>query len=202
MEETIGRISGFLMVASIIPYLFGVYTKRIVANPISWGIWTLVGFAFLVSSVSAGVSKDNLWPIIFGFVNPLLVSVLALWKGTAKKPEPFDWACATLGVLAITAWFFTKDEPTTVRFAMYIAVCADVCAGIPTARFLYGSPQMDRPLAWILFTTAWALALTILPEWTPEYVTIPLYMFTAGAVISYPVVRYRVVNRLSWREWF
>ncbi|MEK7209134.1 MAG: hypothetical protein AAB677_02655, partial [Patescibacteria group bacterium] len=75
--ETIGLTSGLLVVASVIPYSIRTYQGKVQPNLTSWSLWTLIGLALLLTYKSSG-AEANVWPAVFGFTNPLLITIIVL----------------------------------------------------------------------------------------------------------------------------
>ena len=135
MKEEIGLISGLLVMASIIPYAIRTYQKKIHPNLVSWSIWAVLGLALLLTYRSSGATT-NVWPAVFGFTNPLLITILTFWRGEKKKPNELEIVCLVVGVLAIVLWWFVRDSKYLSQYALYVAIAADFCAVIPTIAFV------------------------------------------------------------------
>ena len=72
--QTIGLLSGSLVIISIIPYAIRVHQGKIRPVLTSWSLWSLIGLALLLTYRSAG-AEDNIWPAVFGFTNPTLITI-------------------------------------------------------------------------------------------------------------------------------
>jgi hypothetical protein len=99
--QTIGLLSGGLVVLSIIPYSIRVYEGKIRPVPTSWSLWSLIGLALLLTYKSSGAG-DNIWPAVFGFTNPTLITILAIRQHERwKKPKRYEWACLAFGIVSL-----------------------------------------------------------------------------------------------------
>ena len=86
---------------SIIPYAIRVYERKIQPVSTSWSLCSLIGFAVLLTYRSSG-AEANVWPAVFGFVNPTLITILSVWRhGEWKKPTLADRFCFLFGVASL-----------------------------------------------------------------------------------------------------
>jgi len=200
VEETIGLISGLIVVLSAIPYVIRIYQRKITPNLVSWSIWTFLGLAILLTYRSSGAG-DNIWPAVFGFTNPLMVAILAIWRGKRKKPDSIEITCIVFGLVSIVLWFFVQNDPSSAQYALFIAIVADLWAAIPTVRFLWKSPMEDRPFAWGLFAIGYGIAIFAIKEHTFANYILPLYMSSTAALLSGFLTVYRIKNKIPLREW-
>ena len=177
--ETIGRIAGFIVMASVIPYAIRVFQRKIQPNIVSWGIWSIIGLALLLTYRSSGAT-NNIWPAIFGFLNPTLITVLALWRGIWKRPERWELICGTIGIASIIWWGFFHNDVSGAQFSLYIAIIADACAAIPTIGFVWKNPHKDRPFAWGLFGVGYGLAIFAITDHAFSPTTRSLYICSSA----------------------
>ncbi len=199
--ETIGLISGLLVVASAIPYGIRTYQQKIRPNLTSWTLWTLIGFALLLTYKSSG-AKANLWPAVFGFINPLLISLVAYRRHSKwAKLNKIEIACLVFGLLSFGLWFVVRRNENLTQYALYIAILADACAAIPTIVFVWTEPNGDRPFAWGFFSIAYGLAIFAITEHTFANYVLPLYMFFGGLSITLPLILYRLREKTPLSEW-
>jgi hypothetical protein len=200
LKETIGILAGVLITVSVIPYALRTYQRKITPNLVSWSIWALLGLAILLTYKSSGATS-NVWPAVFGFTNPLLISVLLIWKGKREKPDAIETACVIVGVLSIAIWWFVKDSRYLSQYALYVALLADACAAIPTIKFVWTSPDKDRPFAWVVYSIGYGLGMLAIEEHTFANYVLPVYMCLGSASVAVPLVAYRIRHRLPVSEW-
>jgi hypothetical protein len=200
-KETIGLISGMIVIISALPYSIRVWQKKINPNTTSWGLWTLIGLAILLNYKSSG-AEANLWPAIFGFTNPLIITFLAIRKkGYWGKFTSTEWICLIISVISLSGWFMTNKNPHLAQYSLILAIIADVCAAIPTIIFLWKNPKDDRPFCWSLFAFAYGLAIFAVPEMNFGNLVLPIYMFVGANFITLPLIIYRIKNKLPINEW-
>jgi len=200
--EFFGLLSGGLVVASIIPYSLRVYQGKIHPNLTSWSLWSLIGLALLLTYKSSG-AEANIWPAVFGFFNPMLVTflIVARQRGRLKKPNKVEVACLAIGLISLGMWALVHESKELSQYALYLAIAADACAAIPTVVFLSKQPDEDRPFAWSLFAIAYGLAIFAITEPTFANYILPIYMFLMALTIAFPMVSYRWKRNIPLREW-
>lgn len=202
MNEFIGLISGFLVVASVIPYAMRTHQGKIDPNLTSWSIWALLGLAILLTYKSSGAAA-NIWPAVFGFLNPVLIMFLLIRRGVSwTEAGVIDKICLFMGVCSIALWVVLhKEDSGLTQYALYVAMVADVCAGIPTLCFVWRNPDKDRPFAWTLFAVGYGVSCFAVTEHTVANYILSLYMFGAGMAIALPLIFHRIRNKCPIRDW-
>ena len=199
--QGIGLLSGGLVVLSIIPYAFRVYQKKIHPVPTSWTLWSLIGLALLLTYRSSGAGA-NVWPAVFGFTNPVLITILAIrQKERWKKLESYEWACLIFGLASLTAWVFVQNSKELSQYVLYLAIIADLCAAIPTFIFFKREPMKDRPFAWICFAIGYFLAIFAITDRTFANYALPIYMSVGSSAASLLLIFPRLKNKTPLREW-
>ncbi|MBI2097433.1 MAG: hypothetical protein HYT46_00645 [Candidatus Vogelbacteria bacterium] len=200
MKEEIGLISGLLVTASVIPYAIRTYQNKIHPNLVSWSIWALLGLALLLTYHSSGATT-NVWPAVFGFTNPLLITILAFWRGEKKRPNKLEVACLIIGIASIIFWWFVQDAKQLAQYALYIAIVADAAAAIPTIAYVWQTPNGDRPFAWLLFGVGYGLALFAIEEHSFANYILPVYMTVGSSFVALPLVLHRLRERVPIAQW-
>jgi hypothetical protein len=200
VKDTIAILSSLMIVLSIIPYAYGTYYRKIKPNLVSWSIWSIVGLALLLTYKSSG-AKESLLPIVFGFLNPVVITGLAVWRGEKKRPEPLEIACVVLGIATIVAWAFVRDDRRLSSFALGLGLIADACAAIPTIVSSWKSPKDDRPFMWLMFALGYGLAMFTISEHNIPNYALPVYMVAGSCFVAFPLIRYRINKKIPVSEW-
>ena len=200
MKETIGLLSGILVTVSVIPYAIRTYQGKIRPNLVSWSIWSILGLALLLTYRSSGATS-NIWPAVFGFTNPCLITVLAFWKGKKEKPNIVEMICAITGIGTIILWWFVRDVRHLAQYALYIAIVADACAAIPTVVFVWKTPDGDRPFAWVMFAIAYGLVMFAIEDKSVSNFVLPIYMTLGSSFVAIPLILHRYRNNVPIGEW-
>ncbi len=199
--ETIGLISGVLVVISVIPYSIRTFQGKIHPNLTSWSLWTLLGFVLLLTYKSSG-AEANVWPAVFGFTNPFLITILVVWRrGNWGKLNRIEIVCLVFGLLSLVLWCIVHEHKELAQYALYLAIVADACAAIPTIVFVWTQPNGDRPFAWAFFAVGYGLVIFAITEQTFANYVLPLYMFLGSLSITFPLARYRWRQKAPLSEW-
>ncbi|MSU55441.1 MAG: hypothetical protein EXS46_02780 [Candidatus Taylorbacteria bacterium] len=200
-EEEIGLVSGLLVVASIIPYSIRTYQGKIQPILTSWSLWTLNGLALLLTYKSSG-AEANVWPAVFGFTNPLLITIIVLLRyGGWTKPNRVEIACLVFGLLSLGLWLGVRENKEMSQYALYLAIVADLFAAIPTIEFVWRQPNGDRPFAWALFAVGYGLAIFAITENTFANWVLPFYMICGSLSVAFPLALYRWRHKVPLSEW-
>lgn len=198
--ETIGWISGGIVCFSIIPYAIRTYQGKVNPKLTSWSLWTIIGLALLLTYKSSG-AEANLWPAIFSFANPLLIVILICKRGNWDRPSWLEKICIGFCLVSLFFWYILREQKDLVQYALYLAIVADGCAGIPTFVFLWKNPDKDRPFAWSFYALGYGLsALAVTTHTLANYVLI-LYMAGLAAIVAFLLARFRWQQKTPWREW-
>jgi hypothetical protein len=199
--QAAGLLSGSLVFFSIVPYAIRTYEGKIHPVPTSWSLWSLIGFAVLLTYRSSG-AEANLWPAVFGFINPTLITILSLWKrGKWKRPNLPEQLCLLAGLVSIGMWLALRQNPSLAQYALYVAIVADICAAIPTIAFVWKEPDRDRPFAWLMYALGYFLAVFAIPQNTLANWILPLYMTLVGLAVAFPLALYRLRRRMPLKQW-
>ena len=199
MEKYIfGLIAQFIIAIAIIPYIVSIFRGTVKPNRISWFIWSLVGFTFWLVTPQTADDITKMLTVVF-MASPTTVFVVTLFTGENKKPDSLEIFSLLTGISAISIWYVTKDSvgitPTV------IAIMADLCALLPTLRFVYASPQEETPFAWIAFFIGSSIALAAIENYTLQNILLPAYMAFGSFSVVYPLVRYRIKMKSQLKNW-
>ena len=217
-HDFFSALSGTLVAISIIPYLRNVYKGDNNPQLLSWVLWTLIGFVLLLTYISAATDGSAV-PVAFGFINPLCVVMLMLWKLSRSKDQKdenplkslileqvkefswFEWGCALFGLLALVLWTFVQSDPRNAQLALYTAILADVCAAVPTLLFVIKNGDKERPFAWLMYSAGYAIAIPLIHEQVWVNYALPVYMSVGTLCIAVPTVMYRLRKGVPLRHW-
>ena len=199
--QSIGALSGGLVFLSIVPYAIRTYEGKIQPVPTSWSLWSLIGLAVLLTYRSSG-AEANVWPAVFGFVNPTAITILGVWRhGKWRKPTFAERLCFLFGVASLAMWIFMRQNPSLAQYGLYVAIAADICAAIPTIVFVWKQPDRDRPAAWIIFAVGYFLAIFALPDDTLANWILPVYMTLIALIVAFPLTLHRLRRQVPLKHW-
>lgn len=197
-KYVLGLIAQLIIVSAIIPYIISIFRGTVKPNRISWFIWSVVGFAFWLVMPSTADEITKMLTVIF-MVNPTIVFMLTLFKGESKKPDRLEWFSLFIGIMAIFIWYLYKDNAGLTP--LIIAIIADLCALLPTLRFVYKAPKEETPLAWILFSVGFLISLFAIETYNLENLALPVYMVLGSSLVAIPLVLYRLRMKVPVKNW-
>jgi len=199
--ETIGKLSGLLVIISIVPYAIRVWQRKIHPVPTSWFLWSLIGLAILLTFKSSG-AENNVWPAVFSFTNPILIVIISSWRGNKwERPSFLEMICLGIGIVSLIMWIFIHNNRGLATLALCLAVTADACGALPTIKSLLRRPERDRPFSWMLFAFAYFLSIFSITENTFANYILPIYMTLGSLSIGSILCIYRLKKKISIREW-
>ena len=183
------------------PYVYGLLKGRNSPEITSWSLWSVIGFSLLLTYKSSG-AESNVWPAVFGFTNPIIITVIAVAKrGERRKLSRLDWVCVVLCAVALGMWLMVRADKQMSQYALYLSMFADACAAIPTIALVWKNPMVDRPFAWGMFGIGYSVGLFAVSEWTLSNAILPIYMLVGSWSIMTPLVLIRLKNRVPLKEW-
>ena len=98
-------------------------------------------------------------------------------------------------------WLFLRQNPNLAQYALYVAIAADICAAIPTIVFVWTEPDRDRPLAWVIFSIGYLLAVFAIEQNTLANWIVPLYMSFVALVVAFPLALHRLRKHVPLKHW-
>lgn len=201
-KELIGLVSGSMVAISVIPYAVRTYQRKITPNLTTWSLWTLIGFTLLLTYKSSG-AEANVWPAVFGFINPLVVTLLIITRqhGRLVKPDRVEVACAVISVTSFCMWLGLRQSKELVQFALFCAIVADACASGPTIKSIWAHPEAERPFMWGVFAIGYGLSVFAITEHTVANYVLPLFMCFPPLIVAFFLVQYRVKRKIPLLEW-
>jgi hypothetical protein len=201
MEKFFGIFAAVIVLASYPAYIIRIWQRKIIPNISSWTIFSILSVALCLSSNSSSGGGINSWVTfgpMFGCTTTLIVALL---RSNEKSFTRFDLICLILGVLSIAFWFFTKQNRELVQFALYIGILADFIGILPSMNFLIKYPEKDRPAMWIIFSLGYFFSIFAITEHTFANWFLPSFMVLAPALVWIPLIKYRLKNKISIKEW-
>ncbi len=141
-------VTGVLTLVAVVPYVRDMLRGTTRPNLVTWGLWLIIQTIFILAQFSAGAS----WSVLLPLMEMLTVGVvflLGLFGYGYKQYRKLDIACLGIALAAIVLWQLTS-EPLV---ALFMALAADLVAGIPTLRRRISTrcPKRHRPIFWYLF---------------------------------------------------
>ncbi len=194
----LGLLAQFILAISILPYSISIFRGTVKPNRISWFIWSVIGLAFWLVTPPTADEVTKMLTVIF-MVNPAIVFTLTLFKGEYIRPDKLEIFSLIVGLSAIAVWYVLRESSGILPIS--IAIAADFFALLPTMRFVFSTPDEERPLAWICFFLGSLVALFGIEDYGLESVLLPAYMTIGASFVVFPLVQYRIRTKIPLREW-
>jgi hypothetical protein len=162
LSELLGSVAFILHIAGYAVYTAEVLRAEIRPNVATWFMW-LFGSAVEVltyNAIPGGHWATSALP--FGcFLGILAACVATVIKrvrsgsGSVHTPERSDWVWLSFDVMAAVYWLGGGSSALANAFA----VSTSVFSFIPIWRTTFNDPTSEKPLAWLLWSLAYAAML-------------------------------------------
>lgn len=182
---TWGAFSALLIFASGSYYMWGIVSGEI-KRPImsTWFIWSIIGLIFLLSYYEAGAKLDTTLPAAWmGFINPLIIFLLALKYGQKGWTQLDTW-CIAVCAVGVISWQLSKSP----MVGLLSAIVADSMGAIPQIRKSWTDPDDEPWFPWTCFCVGSGINILALESWALEHSLYPLYMTIGSLLICIPIV--------------
>lgn len=175
-----GIIAFLLTTLNSIPYIVGIYKKKVRPERVSWLIWMLLGISYVWTAV---IENGAILYLAGQLLGPVIVFVLAMKYGVGGKSK-FDQIMLTLAILAIILLMLTHN--TTI--SLLLALTADAIGMILTTRKVYRDPTSESPLSWGMSAVAGIFAIISLQHFTFETLLIPVYLLLFESYLTICII--------------
>ena len=188
---TWGGLSGFLVAISSIPYMWGIYTRKIKRPVVStWGIWSILGLIFLLTSYDAGARiETTLLAPLMGFLNPLMIFFLSLRFGEKTWSRLETW-CVIICFATIVIW----QSLESALLGLIGACIADSMGLIPQMKKVWKEPSDEPWFPWVVFCIGSAVNFLAIQNWEIKQYIYPSFMTITSTSIAIPVAAYHIKN--------
>jgi hypothetical protein len=178
-------VATLLIVWGTIGYIRDVHRGRVTPNLVTWFLWSLAPLIALGAQLKAGVGPEAALAAAAGLC-PLTVFIAGLKQG-AFKPQPFDWWCGAMSLLALTLWLISGNGVVGVG----LSIVADAFGAAPTLRKSWRNPTSESPSFFVLFVLSAALTLMTVTQWTIVNAAFSIYILVLYVVL-FVLVQFRV----------
>ena len=139
-------ISIFISLSGAYSYIIDTIKGNTKPNRVSWIMWTLAPMIGVGAAIQAG---GDLWSVVRIFMagfTPLLVIIFSfLNKNSYWKITLFDALCGAMSLIALFFWIGLEN----FKYAILIAVIADIFASIPTLIKSWKYPETETVTVYI-----------------------------------------------------
>ena len=170
--QILGLLSPIVSALGYIPYVRAMVRREIQPHPISWLLWSILGFVTLVTYIGVG-AHDTLPIAVLNCIGPCVIFLFTIkyWKGGFTR---FDYLCLTFSLVSIL--IYIVFHRATV--ALTINLVGDFFAALPTIRKTWLDPRSENSWAWLAFTIGALLSLLTMGErWSYGVAVLLVYLF-------------------------
>ena len=144
MQETLGYISGILVIISSIPYIRDIFLNKTTPERATWFIWSvLLAIAFF-----AQLSKGGTWSLLLtgaDFATVLFIFILSIKRGVGGTTKLDIFSLVGAGV-SLIIWYLTSDA----LYALLLIIIIDFLGGLPTLVKAYKDPYSETTIAYMI----------------------------------------------------
>lgn len=156
--EYLGKVGGFIILSAHLPLYMGILRKTIKPSVATWGMWSVMLSATLISQVLAG--KEDPWGMLAATVGTVVAFVL-LWFYGEKVWTEFETKCLKLSGAGIVIWMVSGPELAQIAFLASLMI-----AGAPTIKNVWLNPENESSLVWGVFTVGFFITMIAVQDWT------------------------------------
>ena len=158
MQEHLGIIGAYIVLAAHIPLYVATLRKTAKPNLATWSMWSVMLVITLASQIAAG--KTDPWGMLAAAGGTIVATILLLIYGE-KKWTKFDTRCLLLATAGMLVWKISGPAAAQVASLMSLMV-----AGVPTIRNAWENPSNESKLTWGTFSLGFALTVVAVSNWT------------------------------------
>lgn len=162
------------MIASVFPYLIGVFKGKLKPRITSWFIWCL-----LTGIASAAAFSEHQYPTAFlllsSFLGTLLIVIFG-WKHGDRKIDRLDIVCLIGALVGIILWAVFNSP----AIAVLVTITIDLVGGIPTLVHSWKKPGEESWATFLLSFLGAAFTLFVIKDWQITAFAFPLYLVSVN----------------------
>ncbi|AYG00350.1 hypothetical protein [Lactococcus allomyrinae] len=168
----------FVILGALISLSFSISTViaiirgRVKPNRVTWLIWAIAPLISAAAAISSGVTWAVLPVFMSGFGPTLVFTASFLKKEAYWGIERFDYICGFVSILALIAWYLTKDPSV----AIILAILSDVLAGLPTLFKGWRYPETENGFLYLGTLFSASTTFTEIKNWNLAEVAFPTYL--------------------------
>jgi hypothetical protein len=183
-------------------YAIRAWQNRIYPNPVSWGVWAVVGLGLWLTA-DAAEAKAVYWSTLVGAWNPTMIALVVLWRVRNKgyTLARHEKRCLAFALTGYLLWFMVKDVPEVAPWSMYWMIAVDIFALWPTWEQVYSNPMSDKPFPWLVFAWGFGLSGLAVTDHTVANWALPIYMFFGAQIVALPMIIRRVRLKSPVQDW-
>jgi hypothetical protein len=159
MQETLDTLSGILVLAATIVYVWGIIRRDIDPAKAMWIVWTVLS---ILTALGMFVEDAINYQIIVIAFADIVILNLAFVYGSTWSWTKIDVICLVSAAMAILLWWATDNA----LWAIILLLAATVIGFVPMVALLWQRPDAEKPYAWVIMCVSTVLLMLSLGEWT------------------------------------
>ncbi|UXV61905.1 hypothetical protein [Lactococcus cremoris] len=162
-------------------YLVASIRGRVKPNKITWLIWGIAPLISTAASLSTGVSWASL-PVFMAGFGPILVFTVACFNKDAYwKMGKIDYICGFVSILALVAWYMTKNP----NVAILLAILSDALAALPTLIKGWNFPETENGFLFLGSLFSASTSFTEVHQWKLTEVAFTIYLIILSLTMMF-----------------
>lgn len=178
LPQTLGLVSGALLITGYLPYMYEVLKKTTKPNRMSWFIWSL-STAIILFGVFGTGTTEAIWVPIADAVGCFLIFLLALRYGVGGWTLT-DRISLGICIASLLIWWLSGSA----LIALIMNLCIYVSGYLPTIKKALKDPKSESRTAWTIFFLGVLLNLVTVIVGTDKGFAVWLYPITLVVVVG------------------
>lgn len=178
LPQALGIVSGILLIAGFLPYMYEVVKKKTIPNRMSWFIWSLSTATILFGVIETGTT-EAIWVPIVDAAGCFLIFLLSLRFGVGGWAKT-DRISLAICLASLLIWALTGNA----LLALVMNLCVYISGYIPTIQKAFKKPKSESRTAWTIFLLGVLLNLFTVAIGTDRGIAIWLYPITLTGVVG------------------
>lgn len=185
LPSWVAYVATLLIIWGTIDYIREIRRGKVTPNLVTWFLWSLAPLIALGAQLKAGVGAEAALAAAAGLC-PLAVFIIGVKQGTFQ-PQPFDWWCAGMSIIALALWLITGNGAVGVG----LSIVADALGAAPTLRKSWLRPSSESPRFFALFAISALLTILTMTQWTIVNAAFSIYLLILYVTL-FALVRFRI----------
>ncbi len=186
----------FALIGSVIAssggfyYLYCTIKGTVQPNRMTWFFWGAFPMIAFVAQLSQGVELIA-WATFASGLTPILIVLASYLNPKAYwQIQKSDYLFALIAIIGVVLWQVTDNANLAITFALL----ADLAVALPTITKSYTNPDSESPLAFVLSTVGFLLAIAAVQSWTYESAAFVVYLAFINGLIAALLLRPRQLS--------
>jgi hypothetical protein len=187
LDERFVIVGALIGIAGQSHYIRETLAGRSQPHRVTFLMWALAPLLAFAVELDAGVGLRSLMTFVVGFGPLLIFGASFVNPQAAWGVSRFDVTCGVLSLVGLVGWLITREG----RFALALAIGADLLAGVPTWKKVRRAPETESLPLYVAATVNAVIAMLTIDHWTLEEAAFPVYIAVFGLMLSSMLFRRR-----------